>query len=251
MICECTLCKKLVKKRIDKRRRLSFCSRRCWYKFNTKRKITNCLFCSKEFFSVPSDIKREKGVFCSTSCRSKHWWTIPENKQRFRHKIRNYWAKNTSPLKNKKRSEDVVNKIRIAVRNRKYPRWKYPKREAAYLKKRGVPLLYCKGEKSHLWKGGVTKGNRAARLNLEYVIWRREIFKKYNNQCCDCGSRDGLQAHHIKSFSEFPDLRYDLTNGKLLCGICHRREHEKNGDHFSHIVGFNSNRRLHQSAKNE
>jgi 5-methylcytosine-specific restriction endonuclease McrA len=40
--------------------------------------------------------------------------------------------------------------------------------------------------------------------------------------CRECGEKNiYLQAHHIKSFADFPELRFNLTNGKTLCKSCH------------------------------
>jgi 5-methylcytosine-specific restriction endonuclease McrA len=35
-----------------------------------------------------------------------------------------------------------------------------------------------------------------------------------------------LQAHHRKPFAEYPNFRYDVSNGITLCKDCHKEEHE-------------------------
>lgn len=54
--------------------------------------------------------------------------------------------------------------------------------------------------------------------------WRRQVFERDDFTCQICGQRGGrLQADHIKPYSAFPDLRFDLSNGRTLCVDCHRK----------------------------
>jgi 5-methylcytosine-specific restriction protein A len=43
------------------------------------------------------------------------------------------------------------------------------------------------------------------------------------HQCVQCGARDCLHADHIKPRSQFPDLAYDVSNGRALCKSCHQK----------------------------
>ena len=81
-----------------------------------------------------------------------------------------------------------------------------------------------KGDKNHNWKGGVYQPNNRIRKSLEYQIWRLEILKRDDYTCQICGKRGGkLQADHIKPFALFPELRFELPNGRTLCIACHRK----------------------------
>ena len=80
------------------------------------------------------------------------------------------------------------------------------------------------GEKSHLWRGGITPINQSVRASLEYKLWRTAVFERDNYTCIWCGNNESgnLNADHIKRFSDFPELRFSINNGRTLCIPCHR-----------------------------
>lgn len=54
--------------------------------------------------------------------------------------------------------------------------------------------------------------------------WRETIFKRDNYICQDCKQKGGkLEAHHIKPYKKYPELRYDLKNGITFCVSCHKK----------------------------
>lgn len=81
------------------------------------------------------------------------------------------------------------------------------------------------GEKNFFWKGGITPINKQIRNSLEYKLWREAVFKRDNYQCIFGGKEHGskLNADHIKSFSDFPELRFAIDNGRTLCVDCHKK----------------------------
>jgi hypothetical protein len=81
-----------------------------------------------------------------------------------------------------------------------------------------------RGERNRHWNGGVTKEHLSIMNKREYRLWRDAIFNRDNFTCQHCGKRGGnLEAHHIKPFSEYPDLRFNIDNGVTLCLKCHRQ----------------------------
>lgn len=64
--------------------------------------------------------------------------------------------------------------------------------------------------------------DRLARYSPESKKWRIAVFERDNYTCKICGIRGTyLEADHIKPFAYFPELRYELSNGRTLCRKCH------------------------------
>ena len=82
------------------------------------------------------------------------------------------------------------------------------------------------GEKNPNWRGGISKKSHLDRTSLNYKLWRKDVFVRDHYTCLVCGKRGGeLNAHHIKSFKDFPELRFESDNGITLCIECHYLEH--------------------------
>lgn len=67
-----------------------------------------------------------------------------------------------------------------------------------------------------------TKVKRRPRYEMD--IWRKAIFHRDNYTCQNCRQIGGqLQADHIKPYCLFPNLRWELSNGRTLCIDCHKK----------------------------
>jgi len=81
-----------------------------------------------------------------------------------------------------------------------------------------------RGKNSHFWKHGKYPEHRRIRLGIEMRLWRESVFARDNWTCQDCGKRGCyLEAHHIKSFAQYPKLRFAIDNGLTLCKDCHKK----------------------------
>lgn len=141
-----------------------------------------------------SDSKKFKGI---------HWSKMP-NKEEIRQQIKaTKKARPTRYWLGKNRTEEQ-------------------KKQISQTKKNSPKTV--RGEKHHNWKGGVTKEHNKIRGSLEYVLWRNEVYKRDYWTCRICKikcTKGNIVAHHIKKFSDFPELRFIVENGLTLCRKCH------------------------------
>lgn len=80
------------------------------------------------------------------------------------------------------------------------------------------------GKRNGNWKNGSTAEIQLARSSKKYKLWRMSVFERDMFTCQECGASGVyLEAHHIKSFAEFKELRYLLSNGITLCVDCHKK----------------------------
>lgn len=81
-----------------------------------------------------------------------------------------------------------------------------------------------RGPDNPQWKGGPRYRRQAWMSRYEYKEWRAAVFERdeYTCQMCDKPSNGNIQAHHIRPWSDFPELRFDANNGITLCESCHR-----------------------------
>jgi len=81
------------------------------------------------------------------------------------------------------------------------------------------------GKLASNWQGGKTPEGIRIRNSRKYAEWRKAVFERDNYICIICGYDKGhiLQADHIKPFAHFPELRFDVDNGRTLCKNCHKK----------------------------
>lgn len=83
-------------------------------------------------------------------------------------------------------------------------------------------------------KRRTAKGRRSSRYkrriygresNPAYGPFRKRIKERDDYECQwpGCASKKRLEVHHIKTWSKYPSLRLEMSNGITLCKICHAR----------------------------
>jgi len=67
---------------------------------------------------------------------------------------------------------------------------------------------------------------RKRTLRGKHSAWARAVLSRDKATCQHCGiSGVELHAHHVKLFADFPDLRWEVSNGLTLCYKCHWNLH--------------------------
>lgn len=178
-----------------------------------------CAYCKREFYVFPS-LNRLK--CCSISCSKKLAWK--NNKYKLG---KNHFKKGSKPWNKNLKGFNKGHKPTYRGGNH-HSHSKESKRKISIAKKGNSPAWnkglkgFNSGEKNNLWKGGVTPLNYKIRNSLEYKQWRMQVFLRDNFTCQFCNKRGGeMNAHHIKPFYKFPELRFELNNGVTLCKGCH------------------------------
>jgi 5-methylcytosine-specific restriction endonuclease McrA len=160
------------------------------YKIRRKNKVDRCylrqcFLCNNDFYPTVVNVKKGFGKFCSKICSNKFNFAGEKNG--------NY---------GKPVSQEMRDRISKTLTGRIY--------------------LERRGENNPLWKGGTTSDYRERR-RPRYVNWRKAIYERDNFTCQICFKKGGyLEADHIKPFAYFPQLRFELSNGRTLCKPCHK-----------------------------
>ena len=99
--------------------------------------------------------------------------------------------------------------------------------------------LAISGENNPMWKGGLTKKILLLRHSSQNKIWREKVFIRdkftcQNPNCPYCKNKVGgyLHAHHLKSFTDYPELRFNLENGITYCLKYHKFIHSRLSEHY-------------------
>ena len=196
--------------------------------------IKICPNCKKEFTRKQLSILTVI-TYCSKACWKKFIkgkCNSPQTQFKKGEKALNPFPKGVAPWnKGKKWDEEVKKKMSESHKRNPNFYWLGKKRNVWWLHVNRKPTSLetrkklseaLRGEKSYLWRGGITKENKRSYKSLEYKLWREAVFKRDNWTCQVCGAVGVyLEADHIKAWAYYPELRYEVSNGRTLCKKCH------------------------------
>lgn len=133
--------------------------------------------------------------------------------------------------KGKKLSKEHRKKLSEAHLGNHYPKIKEArKRQIITIETRRKIGSQEKGEKHWNWQGGKSPESERIRKSIDADLWRGAVFSRDNYTCQKCKDKGGkLNAHHIMSFAQYPELRFAIDNGITLCKQCHQKFHKTYG----------------------
>lgn len=179
--------------------------------------ISVCKICSEPFKT-----RNKKQILCSIPCKNAYQKEHPSlgmlNKKHTAE-----WSENHS-----KKMKAISSRMRENTK-KSWINGKFKNRKCNFYKgmipwNTGKKLPNMSGNKNPSWKGGITPIHLKIRNSPEYAQWRKKVFERDNHTCVICKKRNCLlNADHIKPFSKYPELRFDINNGRTLCVPCHKK----------------------------
>lgn len=171
--------------------------------------VVQCQQCQKEFDVVPARVGTAK--FCSYRCRGA-WRSV-----NFRGEANPNWRSFGDPREKACQECGAVFSIRKRQPITTFREQKFCSKACA---DRGG--YRAKGDAHPLYRADSRRRSRAGKQGS----WARAVLGRDKATCQHCGATGvEMHAHHIKSFAEHPELRWDIDNGITLCHGCHWAVH--------------------------
>ena len=203
--------------------RVKYCSKECMYPPRTAKVCHNC----GSEFDVPA--WRESANFCSKLCA----YTDPDRRGKTSERIKAHPIPGSeaflfAPGHEVTESTKAAVRGAIARRTKKSPVMRpceqcglsFVVRSPGATRYQKFCSKPCADKaKDH----GLTSEQKRIRESRDYDIWRKAVFERDDYTCVLCGAHGVvLNADHIKRFAEYPELRFDVGNGRTLCVPCHK-----------------------------
>jgi len=188
----------------------------------------NCIVCKKEFekpIVCSQKVWDTQRKNCSKKCQNLYWVGKPNGRKK-------HGSKNSVPAWNKgiPQTEEVKkklsDKLKIIAKEKGFGKWMTGKKLSTETrqKQRESNLERIQKGTHNFYIDGRTPERMVIRHSLNYRLWREAVFKRDDFTCKECKQRGGyIEAHHIKPFALFPELRFAIDNGVTLCTFCHAK----------------------------
>lgn len=185
----------------------------------------NCTQCGNLF---PKDNRVSMRVwltstkYCSRDCMNAYWTGRPGRKLGKTGQVA--WNKGIPQTEEaKKKCSDTM---KVVSKELGFGKWMTGKKQSVETRQKksdAAKAVIARGE--HNWYiDGRTPANKLIRHSLNYKLWREAVFARDNWTCVECKERGCyLEAHHIKPFAFFPELRFAIDNGVSVCTPCHAK----------------------------
>jgi hypothetical protein len=170
--------------------RCRMCWRKDWQKPENYR-VKECLKCKKPFRAHKCHEERGQGKYCSRVCARSGSPT----------------RKKMSPLVQCQTCGETFNKFKAEIRKNR-GRLHFCSPECWY--------SHNQRDNHYLWAGG-----QSERMNPDAAKWRKAVLKRDRKRCRVCQAAKKLEAHHIHPFTTHPEIRWEVSNGIVLCHACH------------------------------
>ncbi len=105
----------------------------------------------------------------------------------------------------------------------------------------GKKLIHMLKDKNPKWiKDRSLIKKQEERNNPNDKQWKYAVYKRDNFKCRienkDCGGR--IEAHHILSWRNYPELRYEINNGVTLCHAHHPKKRAEEKQLIPYFMGL-------------
>lgn len=195
-----------------------FCSRVCHAKSPKRPKVQRaCQWCGSTFFVHQCAIDQGGGLFCSNKCSQKAS-RVPRLERSCKQCGKEFLAKQNQL----DRGKALFCSKECSTESQKTP----PPVNVCgccgkvFVDPGRAKRKYCSAA---CYQEDRPKGVKPpARIGHEK--WALAVVLR-DKKCVRCGALENLQAHHLKAWKQYPELRHDVSNGVALCPLCHHAQH--------------------------
>jgi hypothetical protein len=140
-----------------------------------------------------------------------------------------------------KKRPELMDRLHDMIRGTKISE-DHKKKISESLKGRSTLSWTPKGENHYRWISDRSKlSKQEERNDSSYKEWRKNVWLRDDFKCriSDENCKGRIEAHHILSYKDHPELRYQINNGITLCHAHHprkRSEEVKLSPYFQSLV---------------